>query len=95
MILSLSKKGLVSINSIALTGAGFNDACIKIKASDPCVEARLDDYIKGVCSHGSLRPNPVGQPLERAAFLLHSHQKDMSSLIFKRYQSTSKIFLVF
>ena len=40
-------------NVIGLAGAGFNHAWTTIKAFDPCVEAKQDDYIKGICSPGS------------------------------------------
>ena len=59
---------------------GFNHAWTTTQASAPCVEARQDDYIKGICSPGSLGLNPGRIQLNSVA-LLHSHQKDMLSLI--------------
>ena len=46
-------KGLEKPRLVELTGAGFNYAWTTTKAAAPCVEARLVDYIKGICSHGS------------------------------------------
>ena len=71
-------------------GAQFNDAWTITKASAPCVEARWDDYIKGTCSPET----SFILQLDRSALLLHSHQKDRSSLIFKLLQSW-KYYLIF
>ena len=69
-----------------MTGAGFNHAWTTTKASAPCVEARKDEYIKGICSPGSKGLNPSRRQLDRAALLPRSHQKDMLSLIFEMLQ---------
>ena len=63
-------------------------------ASAPCVEARRDDNVKGLCSPGRLDINPGRTQLDRAALLHHSHQKDMLSLICQMLQS-GKSFLIF
>ena len=68
---------------IGLTGAVFNPAWITNKASSPSVQPRLEDYVKDIFSPGSKGPNPGTMQLDRAALVLHYHQKDMSSLIVK------------
>ena len=52
------------------------------KASAPCVKARQDDLIEGICSPGSLGPNPGRIQLDRPILMLHSYQMEMSSLTF-------------
>ena len=71
---------------IELTWAGFNHARTTTKASTLSVEARPDEYIKGICSLGSKHLNLSRTQLDRTPMLLHSHQKDISSLIFKCYK---------
>ena len=89
-------KGLERPHLIGLAGAGFNHALTTTKASAPCVvKARQDDNIKGKCSPGSLGANPGRTQLDRAALLLHSHQKDMSPLICKMLQSGKYYFTFF
>ena len=53
VVLSLTTKGLEKQRLIGLRGAGFNCALTTTKASAPCVEARQDEYIKGICSPGA------------------------------------------
>ena len=45
--------------------------------------ARQDDFIKGICSPGSLGPNPGSIQLDSAALMLHSYQMERSSLTFQ------------
>ena len=45
------------------------------------VEARQDDYIRGICSPGRNSLIPGRIQLDRTALLLHSHQKDILSMI--------------
>ena len=52
-------KGLERPRLIGLAGAGFKHAWIPTKASASCVEARQDDYIKGIWSPGSSVLNPA------------------------------------
>ena len=66
-----------------MSGAGFYQAWTTPMASDPPVEPRQDDYIKGICSPGSKGLNPCRTQLDRAGLMLHSHEIDMSSLIFQ------------
>ena len=68
-------KGLERPHLTALAGAGFIYTWTTIKASAPCVKARRDDYIEGICSPGSLGPNPGRTQLDRAASLLRSHEE--------------------
>ena len=56
--------------------------------------ARRDDFIKGICSPGSLGPNPGRIQLDSAALMLHSYQMEMSSLTFQMLQS-GKYYLIF
>ena len=55
--------------------AGFIDARTTTKAFVFCVEARRVEYIKRTCSLGCYSLNPVRLQLDRAAFLLRSHEK--------------------
>ena len=65
-----------------LTEAGLNHAQSKTKVSAPCVGAKQDDFVKGICSPGRLGPNLGSKQLYSAASILHSHQIEMSSLTF-------------
>ena len=47
------------------------------------VEAGQDDYIKEICSPEGLIFNPARLKLDWSALLLHSNQKEWSSLIVK------------
>ena len=58
------------------------------------VGARQDDFIKRICSPGSLGPHPGRIELDSAALLLHSYQMEMSSLTFQMLQS-GKYYLIF
>ena len=51
------------------------------------VEAGQDDYIKEICSPEGLIFNPVRLLLDWSALLLHSYQKERSSLILKMLKS--------
>ena len=64
-------------------------------ASAPCVGARQDDSIKGICSPGSLGPNPGSIQLDSAASMLHSYQMEMSSFTFQMLQSGKYNFICF
>jgi hypothetical protein len=50
------------------------------------VEAGQDDYIKEKGSPGGLTFNPAGLSLDWSALLLHSYQKERSSLILKCFK---------
>ena len=52
-------KGLQRQRLIGSAVAGFNDAMTITKASAKGLDARQDDYNKGICSPGSLVNNPV------------------------------------
>ena len=86
-MISLVWQGAERPSLIGLAGAGFNNALTTTKASDPCLEARQDDYIKGMFSPGRLGLSPGRTQLDMAALLPHSHQKDMPALIFQILQS--------
>ena len=58
------------------------------------MEARQDDFIKGICSPGSLGPNPCRIQLGSADLMLHSYQMEMLSLTFQMLQS-GKYYLIF
>ena len=78
LIRLLSEKGLVGPCLIGLIRSGFNHVWIKKRLLLPvCVEEKHNDYIKGICVPGSYDPNPGRTQIDRAALLLHSHQKDM------------------
>ena len=51
------------------------------------MEARQDNFIKGICSPGSLGPNYGKLQLDSAALILHSYQMEMWSLTFLMLQS--------
>ena len=53
MHLVIKTKGLERPRFVGLAGAGFNRAWTKTKDLAPCVEARRDDYIKGISSPGN------------------------------------------
>ena len=71
---------------LGLQGAGFTDAYSTTNASAPWVEARRDDFIIGICSLGSLDPNPGRIQIDRAALMLHSYQMEMLSMSFQMLQ---------
>ena len=52
-------KGLIRQRLIRSAVAGFNHARTITKASAKNLDARQDDYNKGICSPGSLVNNPV------------------------------------
>ena len=52
-------KGLERQHLIGLAVAGFNNARTITNASAKGLDARQDDYNKGICSPGSLANNPV------------------------------------
>ena len=52
-------KGLQRQHLIGSAVAGFNHARTITKASATDLDARQDDYNKGICSPGSLVNNPV------------------------------------
>ena len=54
-----STKGLERQRLIGLAVAGFNHAQTITNASAKGLDARQDDYNKGICSPGSLVNNPV------------------------------------
>ena len=56
---------------------------------------RRNDFIKGICSPGSLGPNPGRLQLDSAALMLHSYQKEMLSLTFQMLQSGKYFFIFF
>ena len=87
-------KGLERPSLIGLTGAGLNHAWTTTKASAPCVKARQDNYIKGICSPWSKGLYPGKTQSDSLDLLLHSHQKDMSSFIFQMLQG-GKYYLIF
>ena len=55
-----SCKGMETQRLIGSTLAGFNHAKTITKASSKGLDARQDDYTKGICSPWSLVNNPVG-----------------------------------
>ena len=57
--------------------------------------ARRDDFIKGICSPGSLGPNPGRIQLDSAALMLHSYQMEMLSLTFQMLQSGKYYLILF
>ena len=75
------------------TGAGFHKPEEQQRLVLP-VEAGQDDYIKEICSPEGLIFNPARFELDWSALLLHSNQKERSSLILKIIQS-SKYYLIF
>ena len=81
----LESKGLKRRRLNGLADAGFNDSLSTTKASAPCVHMgdRRDDFIKGICSPGSLGPTHGRIWLDSAALMLHSHEMEMSSLTFQ------------
>ena len=87
-------QGLERQRLIVLTGAGFNHALSTRKASACCVEARRDDFIKGICSQGSLVTNHGRLQLNSAALMLHSYQMEMSYSTLQILQS-GKCYLIF
>ena len=56
------RKGLVRTRLVGLTGAGFNHAHTTRKASAPCVEAKLDKYIKAAKALILEEQNKIWQP---------------------------------
>ena len=61
-------KGLERQRLIGLAETGFNHAYSISKASAPCVGARRDDFIRGICFHGSLGHNPGRIQLDGEGF---------------------------
>ena len=55
---------------------------------------KRDDLIKGICSPGSLGPNPGRMLLDSAALMLHSYKMEMSSLTFQMLLS-GEYYLIF
>ena len=55
----MSRMGLQRQRLIGSAVAGFNHARTITKASATDLDARQDDYNKGICSPGSLVNNPV------------------------------------
>ena len=62
-------KGLQTQRLIGMAVARFNYAKTITKASDMGLDARQDDYNKGICSPG----NKSIIQLDRTALMLHSH----------------------
>ena len=52
------------------------------------------DFIKVICSPGSLRSNPGRIQLDSAALVLHYYQMELLSLIFQKLQS-GQYYLIF
>ena len=50
---TMPNQGLVLEHLIALGGAGFDNVWRTKKPSAPCVDARQDNYVKGICCPGS------------------------------------------
>ena len=57
--MEVGSKGLQRQRQIGSAVAGFNHARTITKASATDLDARQDDYNKGICSPGSLVNNPV------------------------------------
>ena len=58
-LLKVMTKGLQRQRLIGSAVAGFNHARTITKAPAMSLDARQDDYNKGICSPGSLVNNPV------------------------------------